>query len=149
MEDQKFIYTDPSVGVKRPKQTSFKVDANGVPLDVVAKQQANNGVGSGDITNDPMFLEMFGSVGKEVKDPIKQGSNEDRWISGNSTPIQETQPKKNEEPKVENMVSVEDPDDISNNPELLSMLNNNKEAKNESDSSDSYTMKNKENNQKL
>ena len=57
-----FIESDPLKGARRPKTTGVKVDSNGVPLDIIAKQKENQKISPDDITNDPAFMEMFGHV---------------------------------------------------------------------------------------
>lgn len=150
VENSNFIGTNPSIGARRPSREGFKVDSDGTPLDIIAKQKANENIGSDDITNDPMFAQLFGHAGKKVKDPFSQGGNEDHWISGTPTPIptkkeSETKTeKKVEEPNT--IVSTDDPNDITNDPQLQSMLENmhsdSEVSKNESEinNSDSHTM---------
>ena len=142
--DARFIETDPSVGRRKATDSAFKVDANGVPLDIVARQKENQKVDSNDITNDPMFAEMFGSAGVEVKDPWKKGGNEDHWIT-NSAPApvkntQQTQKPKEEIPLENTIVPSSDPNDITNDPKFKEMMGS-MEANNESDSSDSHMIK--------
>lgn len=147
VENSNFIGTNPSIGARRPSREGFKVDSDGTPLDIIAKQKANENIGSDDITNDPMFSQLFGHAGKKVKDPFSQGGNEDHWISGTPTPIKkESETKKKvEEPNTINVQS-EDPNDITNDPQLQSMLENmhsgSEVSKNESETniSDSHTM---------
>ena len=55
-----FIESDPLKGARRPKTTGVKVDSNGVPLDIIAKQKENQKTAPNDITNDPEFKKMFG-----------------------------------------------------------------------------------------
>ena len=145
-----FVEKDPSIGSRTATEKGFKVDANGVPLDIIAKQRENekakNANGGDDITNDPMFAEMFGQAGVAQKDPFSKGGNEDHWISGSPAPI----PQKKEEPKKsvkeqeeipleQQMIPTNDPNDISNDPKLKEMLNSMGD-KNESESSDSHTI---------
>ena len=131
-----FIVTDPMKGAKRPKTTGVRVDSNGVPLDIIAKQKENQKTSPDDITNDPAFMEMFGHVGHEQKDPWKKGGNEDNWISGSPKPITPQSTQKNTK-------SVEEPidmgsDDITNDPNFEKMFGKTEVVKNESDSSDSH-----------
>ena len=88
-----FIMSDPMKGARRPKTTGVRVDSNGVPLDIIAKQKENQKTAPDDITNDPAFMEMFGHAGQEQKDPWKQGGNEDNWYSGSPKPKTNTQTK--------------------------------------------------------
>lgn len=146
IEDSNFIGTNPSIGARRPTREGFKVNANGVPLDIIAKQKANENIASNDITNDPEFAKLFGQAGTEIKDPFKKGGNEDHWISGSPAPIK---PKADTTPKqttttetVEKIKPSEDPDDITNDPNLKAALSNmqSSEVNNESELSDSHTM---------
>ena len=144
--DVRFIAKDPSVGAKTAKETGFKVDENGIPLDIIAKQRENekvkNNTSSDDITNDPMFAEMFGHAGTKPKDPFSKGGNEDHWISGTPAPIKKEEPvakKSNDIPLENQMVPTNDPNDISNDPKLKEMLNSMGD-KNESETSDSHTI---------
>ena len=132
-----FIMSDPMKGARRPKTTGVKVDSNGVPLDIIAKQKENQKISQDDITNDPTFIEMFGHVGQEQKDPCKQGGNEDNWYSGSPKPVtpQETQ---------QNAQSTTEPidmgsNDITNDPKFEKMFGKSEVVNNESDSSDSHT----------
>ena len=133
-----FIMSDPMKGARRPKTTGVKVDSNGVPLDIIAKQKENQKLSPDDITNDPTFMEMFGHVGQEQKDPWKKGGNEDNWYSGSPKPItpQQTQQKTQS-------VTTEPIDmgsnDITNDPEFEKMFGKSEVVNNESDSSDSHT----------
>ena len=61
-----FIESDPLKGARRPKTTGVRVDSNGVPLDIIAKQKENQKTAPDDITNDPNFEKMFGNC-KEIK----------------------------------------------------------------------------------
>lgn len=149
-DSPQFISKNPRIGARTATEKGFKVDANGVPLDIVAKQLENQKKnGNDDITNNPMFAEMFGHPGVEVKDPIKQGGNEDHWFSGTPRPIpkkeveQQRPTKKVEDIPLENqIVPTNDPNDITNNPKLKEMLKS-MEEHNESDSSDSHMETNK------
>ena len=133
-----FIMSDPMKGARRPKTTGVKVDSNGVPLDIIAKQKENQKLSPDDITNDPTFMEMFGHVGQEQKDPWKKGGNEDNWYSGSPKPItpQQTQQKTQS-------ITTEPIDmgsnDITNDPEFEKMFGKSEVVNNESDSSDSHT----------
>ena len=133
-----FIMSDPMKGARRPKTTGVKVDSNGVPLDISAKQKENQKLSPDDITNDPTFMEMFGHVGQEQKDPWKKGGNEDNWYSGSPKPItpQQTQQKTQS-------ITTEPIDmgsnDITNDPEFEKMFGKSEVVNNESDSSDSHT----------
>lgn len=151
MENTGIFMSDPSVGARRPQQTGFKVDANGVPLEIIEKEKANKKTSSNDITDDPAFKALFGHAGTEVKDPVSEGGNEDHWISGtaNIPPSQASKQKEPEKKPIaqedipidQMMIPTNDPNDISNNPELQKMLSGMKEDKIESDTSDSHTMK--------
>ena len=55
-----FIASDPLKGARRPKTTGVRVDSNGVPSDIIAKQKENQKTAPDDITNDPEFEKMFG-----------------------------------------------------------------------------------------
>ena len=133
-----FIMSDPMKGARRPKTTGVKVDSNGVPLDIIAKQKENQKLSPDDITTDPTFMEMFGHVGQEQKDPWKKGGNEDNWYSGSPKPItpQQTQQKTQS-------ITTEPIDmgsnDITNDPEFEKMFGKSEVVNNESDSSDSHT----------
>ena len=133
-----FIMSDPMKGARRPKTTGVKVDSNGVPLDIIAKQKENQKLSPDDITNDPTFMEMFGHVGQEQKDPWKKGGNEDNSYSGSPKPItpQQTQQKTQS-------ITTEPIDmgsnDITNDPEFEKMFGKSEVVNNESDSSDSHT----------
>ena len=134
-----FIESDPLKGARRPKTTGVKVDSNGVPLDIIAKQKENQKISPDDITNDPAFMEMFGHVGQEQKDPWKKGGNEDNWFCDSpNNPI-------TPHPSQQNTQSVTKPidmgsDDITNDPEFKKMFGKSEEVvNNESDSSDSHT----------
>jgi hypothetical protein len=148
IENSNFVGTNPSIGARRPTREGFKVDSDGTPLDIIAKQKANDNVGSDDITNDPMFAQLFGHAGKKVKDPFSQGGNEDHWFSGTPTPIKKESETKSEK-KVEEPNTItpsEDPNDITNDPKLQNMLKNmnsgSEASTNESEKniSDSHTM---------
>lgn len=128
-----FIVTDPMKGAKRPKTTGVKVDSNGVPLDIIAKQHAQD-----DITNDPAFMEMFGHVGQEQKDPWKKGGNEDNWFSGPSKPIV-SQPTQQTTKSATESIDDMGVDDITNTPEFEKMFGKTEVINNESDFSDSHT----------
>lgn len=146
IEDSNFVGTNPSIGARRPTREGFKVNANGVPLDIIAKQKANENIASNDITNDPEFAKLFGQAGTEIKDPFKKGGNEDHWISGSPAPIKtktDTTPKQTTTTEtVEKIKPSEDPDDITNDPNLKAALSNmqSSEVNNESELSDSHTM---------
>ena len=147
VENSNFIGTNPSIGARRPSREGFKVDSDGTPLDIIAKQKANENIGSDDITNDPAFAKLFGHAGKKVKDPFSQGGNEDHWISGSPVPIKNesrTEKKVAEQPSA--ITQSEDPNDITNDPNLQGMLKNmhsgSEVSTNESEKniSDSHTM---------
>lgn len=145
IEDSNFIGTNPSIGARRPTREGFKVNANGVPLDIIAKQKANENIASNDITNDPEFAKLFGQAGTEIKDPFKKGGNEDHWISGSPAPIKtktDATPKPATNETVEKITPSDDPNDITNDPNLKAALSNMKtsEVNNESELSDSHTM---------
>lgn len=133
-----FIESDPLKGARRPKTTGVKVDSNGVPLDIIAKQKENQKLSPDDITNDPAFMEMFGHVGQEQKDPWKQGGNEDNWFCDSpNNPI-------TPHPSQQNTQTATKPidmgsNDITNDPEFKKMFGKSEVVNNESDSSDSHT----------
>ena len=131
-----FIMSDPMKGAKRPKTTGVKVDSNGVPLDIIAKQKENQKAAPDDITNDPAFMEMFGHVGKEQKDPWKKGGNEDNWYSGSPKPIPPQPTKQDVQPAKEPIDMGSN--DITNDPEFEKMFGKSEVVNNESDSSDSH-----------
>ena len=146
IEDSNFIGTNPSIGARRPTREGFKVNANGVPLDIIAKQKANENIASNDITNDPEFAKLFGQAGTEIKDPFKKGGNEDHWISGSPAPIKTTTnpaPKPTKSEPVEKITPSGDPDDITNDPNLKAALSNMNSSgvNNEPELSGSHTMK--------
>ena len=131
-----FIASDPMKGAKRPKTTGVRVDSNGVPLEIIAKQMENRKTSPDDITNDPAFMKMFGHAGQEQKDPWKKGGNEDNWFVGTSKPIapQPTQQKAQPVTEPVNMGS----NDITNDPDFEKMFGKSEVVNNESDSSDSH-----------
>ena len=133
-----FIESDPLKGARRPKTTGVKVDSNGVPLDIIAKQKENQKISPDDITNDPAFMEMFGHAGQEQKDPWKKGGNEDNWFC--DSPNNPITPHSSQQ----NTQSVTKPidmgsNDITNDPEFEKMFGKSEVVNNESDSSDSHT----------
>ena len=131
-----FIMSDPMKGAKRPKTTGVKVDSNGVPLDIIAKQKENQKAAPDDITNDPAFMEMFGHVGKEQKDPWKKGGNEDNWYSGSAKPVP-PQPTKQDVQPVKEPIDMGS-NDITNDPEFEKMFGKSEVVNNGSDCSDSH-----------
>ena len=133
-----FIMSDPMKGAKRPKTTGVKVDSNGVPLDIIAKQKENQKNSPDDITNDPAFMEMFGHVGQEQKDPWKKGGNEDNWFCDSpNNPITPQSSQQNTQPATKPIDMGSN--DITNDPEFKKMFGKSEVVNNESDSSDSHT----------
>ena len=138
MDDNvQFITSDPLKGARRPKTTGVKVDSNGVPLDIIAKQKENQKISPDDITNDPAFMEMFGHVGQEQKDPWKKGGNEDNWYSGSPKPVTPQQTQQKTQSNTTEPIDMGS-NDITNDPEFEKMFGKSEVVNNESDSSDSH-----------
>ena len=124
-----FIMSDPMKGARRPKTTGVKVDSNGVPLDLKTAPD--------DITNDPVFMEMFGHAGQEQKDPWKKGGNEDNWYSGSPKPVTPQPTQQKIQPITTEPIDMGS-NDITNDPEFKKMFSKSEVVNNESDSSDSH-----------
>lgn len=133
-----FIASDPMKGARRPKTTGVRVDSNGVPLDIIAKQIENRKTAPDDITNDPAFMKMFGHAGQEQKDPWKKGGNEDNWFSGSPKPVTPQPTQQKTQPVTTEPVNMGS-NDITNDPEFEKMFGKSEVVNNESDSSDSHT----------
>ena len=132
-----FIASDPLKGARRPKTTGVKVDSNGVPLDIIAKQKENQKTAPNDITNDPEFEKMFGHVGREQQDPWKKGGDEDNWYSGSPKPVTPQPTQQKTQPITTEPIDMGS-NDITNDPEFEKMFGKSEVVNNESDSSDSH-----------